>query len=351
MLPARVSTFHLLRIALLGLSLSACQTAAPAVAPDSPPDAAPTSVERNSASAPAEQLAQPVRALNELFHQQYASARTDYVSRLGTEERPVLLMKGSLTLMWRGQRTQYSVFSSRYHTLKAISHVPLSIYVALPGNAGSTLAPETQARFQSTRQRIAEALATLDDPASSTRRVLPPELLEEQRTLLRESDTLLAESLSRGRPSPERLEQFVQAVRPALVANARAAARDELAQLHQHVSAIRASLSPAQWARLVVVISSSRQARAREVSLQYFERLLREPKQGEGASREERIVVVEAFGSREPLEALATHELDQDAAAGLLGDKFRLQSDLLAPYATEYLDELLPSTAPGLERH
>lgn len=209
-------------------------------------------------------------------------------------------------------------------------------------SAVAPVAPETRALFQKTRRHIAEALAELDAPASSIRSLLPPELFEVQRTLLRESDTLLAESLSGSRPTPERLERFAQAVRPGVVANVRASAHDELEQLHPHVSAIRASLSPEQWARLSVVISTSRQARAREASLQYFERLLREPKMGEGASREERIVVLEAFGSREPLEALATHELDQDAAAWLFGDRFRLQSDLLAPYTTVYLDRLLP---------
>lgn len=53
-------------------------------------------------------------------------------------------------------------------------------------------------------------------------------------------------------------------------------------------------------------------------------------------------MVLEAVGSREPLEVLGVHEPDQDAAAGLLGDKLLLQSDLLAPYSAEYLRQLLP---------
>lgn len=348
MVPASVSVRRLLLTALLGLSLPACQTAAPAVAPAPARETAPSTTARDSTASPAQP---PALALNTLFHQQYESARKAYVSRLGTEERPVLLMKGTLTFQWRGKSTPYTVLTPRYHTLKAISHVPLTLYVAMLGDTGPTLAPETRTRFQDMRQLIAATLAELDAPASSTRSVLPPELLEGQRTLLHECDTLLAESLSRGRPTPERLERFVQSVRPAIVANARASARDELDQLHQAVSAIRSSLSPEQWARLAVIVNTSRQARAREISVQYFERLLGEPKQQEGASREERLVVVEAFGSREPLEVLGTHELDQDIGAGLFGDKLIMQSDLLAPYAAEYLDVLLPARAPASERH
>ena len=48
---------------------------------------------------------------------------------------------------------------------------------------------------------------------------------------------------------------------------------------------------------------------------------------------------------------LGTHELDQDIGAGLLGDRRIMQSDLLAPYATEYLDVLLPPRAPAPEKH
>lgn len=346
---------HLLLPALLGLALSACQTTAPARAPTAVPPEARSAPQAEPQQAPALELPapgaplldlhgmeDPLLALNGLFRQQYASTRAAYVARLGTEERPVLQMDGTLTLHWKGKATRYTVLTPRYHTLKTLSHVPFSVYVALLGNTGPALSEETKARFQRTRAIIPVALEALDEPASSVRSVVPPELVEGQRTLLRESDTLLAECLSQGKPSLERLARFLQTVRPALIANVRAAAHEELDQLHRHVTAIRGSLTPEQWGRVVVVIGTSRQARARESTVQYFERLLGEPPQGEGASKEGRIVVLEAFGSREPLEVMGVHELDQDAAAGLLGDKLLLQNDLLAPYSAEYLRQLLP---------
>ena len=344
-----------LLLAALGLSLVACQAAAPAVRPVPEEAAAPAALAPSPEPRPSPTLAMPqepvldlqgvqdpVLALNGLFRQQYASARAAYVARLGTEERPVLLMDGKLTLRWRGERTVYPVLSPRYHMLKALSHVPFSVYVALLGNTGPTLSEEVRTRFQRTRELLPAVLAALEDPESAPRKLVPAELLEGQRALLRESEALLAECLSKGKPSPERLARFVQAVRPPLIANVRASARDELDALHQHVGTVRTSMTPEQWGRVVVVVSTSRQARVRETSLQYFERLLGEPPMGEGASREGRIVVLEAFGSREPLEVMGVHELDQDAAAGLLGDKLLLQSDLLSPYAAEYLRQLLP---------
>jgi hypothetical protein len=312
--------------AVLLLLSAACQTVAPSTA-ETP---RPVSSEKK----------EPLTELNGLFHQQYAAARDGYVSQLGTEERPVLLMNGTLTLHWKGQATKYPVLSPRYHTLKGISHVALATYVALLEGSGSSLPEETQGRLQRMRELIPAVQEALEDPRSSVRGAVPSELLGEQRTLLRESHALLSEALAQGRPSAERLARFAQAVRPAIIANARASAREELDRLHQQVTAIRSLLGPAAWKRVVVVISTVRQARAREASLQYFERVLGEPVAGEGASRESRIVILEEFGSRKPLEVLGTHALDQDIASGLLGDPLLLQSDLLGPYAAEYLRQL-----------
>jgi hypothetical protein len=249
-------------------------------------------------------------------------------------------MNGTLTLRWKGQSTDYPVLTSRYHTIKGISHTALATYVALLGDSGSALPEETKARMQRIRELIPAVQKELEDPSSPVRAAVPLELLGEQRTLLRESDAILSEALGQGRPSADRLARFAQAVRPAIVANARASARDELDQLHRHVTTVRGLLSPDEWKRVVVVISTVRQARAREISVQYFERVLGEPAAGEGASRESRIVVLEQFGSTKPLEVMGIHALDQDIAAGLLGDRFLLQSDLLGPYATEYLKQL-----------
>jgi hypothetical protein len=329
--------------AVIALLLSAaCQTAAPAVVSGEAGQATPPAA--HSAAEPPRQAAaetpEPLTELNGLFHQLYAGTRDAYISRLGTEERPVLLMSGTLTLHWKGQATKYPVLGPRYHALKSISHTVLATYVALLGGSGSPLSEETKGRLQRLREIIPAVQGALEDPRSSVRAAIPTELVGEQYTLLREAEALLAEALTQDRPSAERLARFAQAVRPAIVTNARAAARDEVDQLHQQVTAIRGLLGPEAWKRVVVVISTARQARSREVSLQYFERVLGEPVAGEGASRESRIVVLEAFGSRKPLEVMGIHELDQDIAAGLLGDRFLLQSDLLGPYAAEYLRQL-----------
>jgi len=337
------SSHHWLSAVVLLLLSVACQTTAPAVVSGEPQQAtAPAAPSTHEAPEPAASAnPDPLIALNALFHEQYAATRADYVSQLGTEQRPVLLMDGTLTLLWKGQSTKYPVLSPRYHTLKAIAHVPLATYVALLGGSGSTLPEQTTARLRRMRQLIPSVLEALEDPRSSVRGALPPELLGEQRTLLREADALLSEALTQGRPPPERLARFAQAVRPAIIASARASAREELEQLHQHVTTIRGLLGPEPWKRVVVVISTVRQARARETALQYFERVLGEPVAGEGASRESRIIVLEAFGSRKPLEVMGIHELDQDIASGLLGDPLLLQSDLLGPYAAEHLRQLL----------
>src|SRR4051794_1180965 len=98
MLPMNPARYRLSAVVLL-LLCAACQTAAPAVVSGEPPQATPPAAPgSHEAPGPAAAAnAEPLTALNGLFHEQYAATRADYVSRLGTEERPVLLMNGTLT--------------------------------------------------------------------------------------------------------------------------------------------------------------------------------------------------------------------------------------------------------------
>jgi hypothetical protein len=83
------------------------------------------------------------------------------------------------------------------------------------------------------------------------------------------------------------------------------------------------------------------QARAREIGIRYFERLLAEPV-GEGARNERRLVVAEGMiRGPEQYGLLATHLVDQAGASAIFNDALRLQSDVTADDGG-VLDSLLP---------
>jgi hypothetical protein len=281
--------------------------------------------------------------LNEYFHTDYNRVLAAHVERLKAE--PVLWMKGTqLVIQNHHAEQKYSVVGGSYHALKSISHAPFLLVVTLLGNEGPDLTETSRKSLLHQRQLIADVLAALASATPRERPQVPAELMAQEQALLKTTSALIDEVLASGPPSRERLESFAMGVRPSIRANLKAAARELLENLHQRVTVFRAEIGEEQWARVRVVVSVARQARAREISVQYFERILGEYMR-EGASEEDRLVVSEDFNRGDTFERLAAHVLDQEAATILLGDPKRLQSDALAEVAAEVLDELLPKEA------
>src|SRR5262249_50307436 len=128
-------------------------------------------------------------------------------------------------------------------------------------------------------------------------------------------------------------QQYFGAVRDDLVENLRSISASLVRNLHKQVQAIREAVSkrdPSAWNGVIVVVGVMHQARAREIGIQYFERLLEEPI-GEGARNERRLIVAE---NRTTAPAqyglLSAHLVDQSAATLIFGDPLRLQYDVLA---------------------
>ena len=100
------------------------------------------------------------------------------------------------------------------------------------------------------------------------------------------------------------------------------------------------------WPKVVAVISTSHQARAREVTVQYFERLLGDHLT-EGALGEQRLVMLEGAGQKGTAESVMTgHLVDQRLSALLFDDPLFLQSDVLGKFAGRHLDRMFPRAAP-----
>jgi len=282
----------------------------------------------------------PLGKINEHFHTDYDRVLAAHVARL--KAGPVLWMRGTqLIVLNQNTERKHSVAGGTYHALKSISHAPFLLVVTLLGNEGPTLTSTTRESLERQRQLLADALLALTHPDPAQRPPVPAELVEQEQALLKATAALVEEVLASGPPSQQRLEAFAAGVRPIIHANFLAAAREVLGNLHQRVTEFRAEIGEEQWARTHVVVSVARQARAREITVQYFERVLGE-RMGEGASQEGRLVVAEEFNRGQVLDQLAAHVLDQEAGGILLGNPKRLQLDALAEAATQVLEEMRP---------
>jgi hypothetical protein len=275
-----------------------------------------------------EHAADPLDALNDAFREAYAQCRQRVVRRAG----PVILVEGdNLVLLHNARRQEAKVVPDVYHTLKAVSHVPLAVYVMLVQFADTPLDKECLDALRAYRERVVRAEATLKD------RGVAGETLQRQQDIIRAALRVLDPALDKKQVSGDDLRGFTRATRASLLANADDAAKAELDALDRQVRAWRATLSEDEWKTLHVVVMGSAMPRQGNLAVQYFADLLGEP--GEGS----RIVYAEAlFEEPRAVNLLGTHLLDRRIGSAFFDDADRMLRDLLSDATREYLKKRSP---------
>jgi len=265
-----------------------------------------------------------LETLNGEFRDQYRQALAATLARTG----PVILAEGDdLILVRGGTRVTIRVKPVEYHELKAVAHIPLALFVMLSFPQETSLSSDRLQRLRHYRELMASAYQSL--PA----RHFTPDQMLRQKEIFRASFELLDGVLAKGHFNPATLESFTRQVGPLLLANVTDATAAEMRELYATAAAWRKLLTPAEWNALRVVMIGPHMPRQQECSMQFFERLLGEPEEGQ------RVIYAEAlWNEKDALNLLATHVVDEAAGAAFFADPMRMHRDLLADAATAYLD-------------
>jgi hypothetical protein len=267
----------------------------------------------------------PLATFNGAFRETYAAAKADSLARGG----PVLMLDGDQLLLYRnnGKVAEATVRPALYHRLKAVAHMPLALYLLFTG-------PDVRIREQVAGLRALAGAARADLGSWAA----PPELARQER-ILDACLALLDERLRQGRPAPGSLAAFTAAMGPLVLANAEAAAALELEHLRRQVAQYRKGMTPGDWDALRVVILGSHMAREGEVAMQFFCRLLDQPREGD------RVVFAEGLWQpRDAMDLLATHRVDLGVGAAFFLEPMRMHRDIMADGARKWLDANLAAT-------
>lgn len=270
--------------------------------------------------------ADPLTSLNEAFREAYAASRT----RLLASSGPVIVVESdNLVLIHKGKRSEVKVAPDLYHTVKAISHVPLALYVMLLPFEGQALKTESIEALATYRDRIVKAEAALKD------RELSAESLLRQREIIQSSLRFIATTLDKKQVTTDELRKFTHDLGDKLLANAREAAQAQLDGLDKQMKIWRAELADEEWKKLRVVVMGSALPRSSNLAVQYFAELLGE--KGEGR----RIVYAESlFDETRAMNLLGTHLLDRRIGSAFFNDDERMHRDLLGDAAQELLKKI-----------
>jgi hypothetical protein len=262
--------------------------------------------------------------LNNEFRVQYRQALAATLAQAG----PVIVEEGdNLILIHNGERASVLVKPVEYHELKAVAHIPLALFIMLSFPQEANLSSDRLQRLRHYRELMEKARATL--PA----RHFTSEQLARQQKIFRASLELLDEVLADGHVNAQRLGGFTREIGPLLLANVADATAMEMRDLYATAAAWQKQLTPAEWNALHMVMIGPHMPRDQECSIQFFERLFREPEEGR------RIIYAEAlWNEKDALSLLATHVVDEAAGEAFFGDPMRMHRDLLADAAKAYLD-------------
>ena len=282
----------------------------------------------------------PLSDLNTEFLEAHARARATQCAELESKRLVLRYAFGLFEARYMGKEVLRTfVVPKAYHPVKDISHAVFLAALLFSEQPG-VVRDEHVGR---TLEALSAALSQLEDSSSPTVALLPASLQDRERRLLERTRQAVS-SFSKDGLGPDARRSYFESVRGDLADNLRDIAGESLKALHAAVETTRrmvASAYPVAWDSVIVVVGVVHQARAREIGIQYFERLLREPV-GEGARNERRLVVAEqVFQGPEQYGLLATHLVDQAGGVTVFGDPLRMQWDVLGDDGA-VLDALLP---------
>ncbi len=274
--------------------------------------------------------------LNEAFHHSYRKAIHKSRERLGRKHTPAIVVSGDhVTLFHDSKQEMALIIPDLYQQVKSISHLSFGIYVTLANNGYGVLDDDVHADLVYQLELIENGLAVLD------KLDIPPEFVALQRDTLTTAADIVRDVLQTGIVDETRVTAFGEVSAPLYLENAALAARLELDALHEVIGRWRDRVGAENWENIYVVICAAHQARYRETTKQYFQRLLHETEEP-GANYENRVIYAEHIHDNDAaLALLARHIVDRKTSNTLFGSHTRLQEDLMSDGAAEYLQILL----------
>lgn len=275
----------------------------------------------------------PIAAINCDFHEAYVSRIDAMMKTLGTTDaHPVILnLGGQLVFMHHGQSETVNAAPETFHSIKAFAHALFATDLLLQHIEDGLLPSETKDKLITLQSHIMQSVKAIDNlPLLPEEKMLIQNLTQHH---LEYINQLITTNLF----TQAELKHFFNAHRAELENVITLDAVIQLSILDKTINRWLDSLTPSEQEKLGVVVATVHQARAKELSLQYFMKKFHF-KYGEGAQFERNFVVLEGrFDKESALKLLARHYLDREAAAMIFDDSERLQSDVLGPAASDIL--------------
>ncbi|MBA3660543.1 MAG: hypothetical protein H0W64_02330 [Gammaproteobacteria bacterium] len=277
----------------------------------------------------------PLALVNCDFHHAYEKRINQIKSTFGTVGgRPIILnLGGILILKYKGKTETVEITPAEYQEIKAYAHSAFNIFLTLTQQPPGHLNNKIKEELQLMSKHVAQASAMLPSLHLSS------DAKFTCATIVNMTQQFLEKVISKSKWTQSDLTTYYTAVRPFLFKAIKIVSAIELTLLNNKIEHWLSKMPADDIKKLGLIIAVSHQARAQEISLQYFSKRFG-LHYGEGAMSENGFVVIEdQFDEKAAYNLLARHYLDREAAAVIFNDPARLQRDLQADAAKEILEK------------
>lgn len=275
----------------------------------------------------------PLAVINCDFHKTYEKRVLQTMKTFGAPGGPpvILNLGGTLLLKFNGRSEKIDITPEAFQNLKTFCHMTFAVFLSLSQSKPGPLDQSTRRALGSLKKHIQQAAAAI--PSLK----LFPKEKSKINQLTRLTLSFLKKILLRDSWSTVDYTAYFSKANPLLRDIITFAAKRELNALDKALKPWLAQMSTREKKKIGIVVATAHQARAKEISLQYFEKKFGK-QLGEGASREFGLVILEdKFDEDSALKLLARHYLDREAGLVLFDEAARLQRDVLADAAAKLL--------------
>ena len=273
--------------------------------------------------------------IQKMFLEDYESLDLALVTRMLRGDRPVVrILGGDVFLFHKGEKIKMAFLPTDFVNLTMLSHVGVGLHIQ---HELYLINPNDQTIFDRLHQKI-KLIDSVATELTNGMQLLP---LQRERNLklLTLCRAYIVSTLEQGKF--QEFKKFANQMTPLFKANLTDAANLYVDGLHQRVQEVRQKLSAEEWEKLRVIVSATRQHRAGEPAMLYFQKLFNQAP-GEGTSTEKKVIYAEkVWDERLSLQTLASHLIDRQIGVTLFDDEYRLQGDLLRHQARRRVDEIL----------
>lgn len=258
------------------------------------------------------------------FHNLYAYKVNRLKHSFGAVNgRPVVLNLGEkLILKYNGQTQVMNIAPDPYSQLKAFGHGVFSISLIFSTNKNGHI-------YKTNKENLVFILRQMEESRQYFA-VAAPDVFTDVNFIVIETKSFVDNILKSGSWSNEDLKKYYSKIKFKLKNLIKYSAKVEISALDKAINTWLMDIPKAERDTIAVVVSTSHQARARGLIINYFAKKFHKLI-CEGALCEDGLVVMEdKLDENSALELLARHYLDRQVAEVIFNDPRRLQYDLLA---------------------